>query len=219
MLFCHITSKIKGEKYPNLLTEKAGAWPSVCFMNGSGDVVAMQNYRKMTSDGVDAFKQTLATDVKEFYDLQKKANTGDKKAKAEFFMRRFELGHLKSSDLAAATKKGTFLNEDQVLEVKERLIEILTEELLEGVDYDKPATFGPFAKKLLEQHKTIGLPEGPSGINPWIVILEDAYLRKDVKTFEMAFTALKAAGLSRRKKFVEERQKQLAELKKGAKKK
>ena len=60
-------------------------------------------------------------------------------------------------------------------------------------------------------------PEGPAGINPWYIILEDAYLRRDARTFGMAFTALKAAGLGSRKAFVNKRQQQLEELRRGKK--
>ena len=54
------------------------------------------------------------------------------------------------------------------------------------------------------------------GINAWRVIMEDAYLRKDGKTFAMAFTAIKAAGF-RSKKFVEANQKRLESIQKGGK--
>ena len=64
----------------------------------------------------------------------------------------------------------------------------------------------------------IGFPRREfAGMNPWYVILEDAYARRDAKTFEMAFTALRAAGLGSRKAFVRKRQKQLDELKAGKK--
>jgi hypothetical protein len=179
--------------------------------------VAKQRAGAVRDNGVAAFEATLATGVKAFYDLEKAAKSGDKKAKAEFFMRRFDLGHLEVDDLHAAVKAPSFLTKDQLVLVQERLMELRVKACLAGLDQTEKETFGPYAKKLLQLHKTIGLPEGPAGINPWYVILEDAHQRRDAKTFEMAFTALRAAGLGSRKAFVTKRQKQLDELKAGKK--
>ena len=198
--------------------EKDGAgYPYVCFLDPNGHVVAKQEPGATRENGVAAFEATLATAVKAFYDLEKAAKSGGKKAKAEFFMRRFDLGHLGTDDLHAAVKAPSFLTKDQLSLVQERLMELRVKNCLEGLDQTKTETFGPYAKKLLQLHKTIGLPEGPAGMNPWYVILEDAYRRRDAKTFEMAFTALRAAGLGSRSAFVNKRQKQLDELKAGKK--
>jgi hypothetical protein len=219
VLFCSITSHVKDEPYPNLHHEKDGAgFPYVCFLDKNGHVVAKQRAGAVRDDGVEAFATTLTTQVKAFYDLEKAAKSGDKKAKAEFFMQRFDLGHLAADDLQAAVKAPSFLTKDQLALVQERLMELRVKSCLEGLDQTKKETFGPYAKKLLQLHKSIGLPEGPAGINPWYVILEDAYGRGDAKVFEMAFTALCAAGLGSRKVFVDKRRKQLAELKARTKK-
>lgn len=217
MLFCYIDSHVADEPYPDLMYEKDGAgYPYVCFLDPNGHLLAKQKSEATREDGVAAFEATLATGVKAFYDLEKAAKNGGKKAKAEFFMRRFDLGHLGMDDLQAALE-AAFLSEDQLPLVQERLMELRVKDCLEGLDQTKKETFGPCAEKLLKLHKTIGLPEGPAGWHPWNVILEDAYRRRDAKTFEMAFTALKAAGLGSRKAFVAKRQKQLDELKAGKK--
>lgn len=213
VLFCHITSQVKGEPYPGLLDEKGGAgWPYVCFMNDSGQFVARQQRSKVRDDGAAAFEATLTGEVKEFYDLKKAAKGGDNKAKAAFFMKQFELDHLTLDAMKEALGKGRFLSKTQTAEIRERLMEYSVRDCLEGLDTTKPKTFGRYAKKLMKLHKTVGLPEGPAGMTPWYVILEDALERKDAKTFEMAFRALRATGaISRR--FFELRSKQLADLK------
>lgn len=217
-LFCYVDSKLEGAKYPNLLREKDGAgYPYVCFLNAEGNVIAKQGRAQIAEHGVDAFVSTLDTHVKKFTELRAKASKGDKKAVAAFFMLRFDLGHLKTNDLQGAMQ-AKWLDADQKALVQERLIQLRVDETLKGLDQDKPETFGPYAKKLMAQHKGLGLPEGPAGFTAWYVILEDAYRRKDAKTFELAFTAMRAAG-ARHPTFIKQRQKQLAELKAAKKNK
>lgn len=212
MPFLHVTSKVDGEPHPNLLQEKGGAGPPyIAFLDAQANLLAQVSYAKMRELGVGAFAAALEGDVASFYALQKKAATGDAAAKREFFMRRFELDHQGIDELRAAIGKGTFLTEDQVAEVKDRLVEMLTNKTLAGLDESKPQTFAPYAKKLLGQHADLGLPEGPAGLTAWFVILEDAWLRRDAKTFGIAFTAMKAGGMTA-KSFVTKNTARLKEL-------
>jgi hypothetical protein len=211
--FIHVASKVKGDPYPDLLDEKGGdGWPFVCFLDHDGNLIARQD-RGAMRDGVAAFQATLEDQVKAFYELKQKADAGDKEAKVEFFMMRFDLGHVGVAEMRKALAKDSPLDDFQKDAVREHLVELATQEVLKGLEQDKPETFGPFAKKLLAQHKTIGLPEGGAGITPWYVILEDAYTRKDPATFKLAFTAIKAAGM-RRKAFVDKHQSRLEEISK-----
>ena len=193
------------------MSEKGGlGWPYVCFLSDTGEVIAQQSYSKMEVVG---FAETLADDVQAYRVLAEKAASGDKQAQTQFFMMRFALGSLAPDELEAALGKPEFLSDRQAVRVKLKLLEVETQSILKGIDYNAPDTFGPRAAKLLELQKRVGLPEGAAGINPWLVVLEDAYLRKDAPDFEMAFTALKAAGM-RNDRFVQQRQKQLDEIKK-----
>ena len=211
VLFLHITSRVEGEPHPDLMSEKGGlGWPFVSYLSETGEVMAQQSYSKMEVAG---FEETLADDVQAYSVLAKKAASGDVQAQAEFFMMRFELGTLSPAELEAALGKQGFLSDKQVVRVRLKLLEVETQSILKGIDYNAPETFGPYAAKLLALQKRVGLPEGAAGINPWLVVLEDAYTRKDAPVFEMAFTALKAAGM-RNDRFVQQRQKQLDEIKK-----
>ncbi len=56
MLFVHNTSRVDGEKYPNLLREKGfSSFPTLCFLDGNGNMLVTQHERT-----VRGFKQTLA---------------------------------------------------------------------------------------------------------------------------------------------------------------
>ena len=215
--FCHITTHIEGQANDDLLARKGGegGWPYVLFMDEDGNPLAAVDGGTMKDSGFAAFRSVYDSDVKQYLELRERAAKGDTKVKAKFFMRRFELGHFDAEQLVKGLKDED-LDGKQREEVRVRLVELRTNELLHGLDTGRPETFGPTAKKLLAQHADIGLPEGPDGITAWYVVLEDAYLRKDPKTFEMAFTAIRAAGM-RKKRFIDLRTKQLEELRKGAK--
>ncbi len=214
--FVHVTSRVEGEKYADLSLKAGPGWPQAAIFDRNGLLLARIDTVAIRSEGAAAIEQVLNEEVAAFEDLRKKAAKGDKEARAEFFMARFDLGHVGVAEMRGALGKGSILDEYQRDTVREQLVELATTECLAGHDADKPETFGPYAKKLLAQHKAIGLPEGPSGITAWRVIMEDAFLRKDAATFALAFTAIKATGITG-KKFNEANKKRLASLRQAGK--
>ena len=91
MLFCHNTSRVEGDAYPNLLREKGGAgFPMLAFMDEDGDVLVKQTER--TPSG---FLRTLARLEPPFVkarQLARKAAAGDKAAAAELVVLEIERG-------------------------------------------------------------------------------------------------------------------------------
>lgn len=209
--FVHIASKVKGEKYPELFRKVGMGWPQAAIFDALGRFIARVETSAIRVDGVAAIEEVMSGEVAAFYELEKKAAKGGKKARAAFLMARFEIGHLTSVEMHKAIGKGSILDSFQREALREVLVDLETAECLKGLDSGKPATFGPYARKLLAQHRSIGLPEGPAGITAWRVIMEDAYLRKDAVTFAKAFTAIKATGITG-KKFSETNQKRLESI-------
>lgn len=206
----HITSHIKGEKYPNLLSEKGGGgFPHLAFLDESGNVLAKPKQRSVAG-----FTETLKTKVPEFFALKKKAAKGGKAAKATFLMKRFELGHLDAAAMTAAIGEGTILNESQIKLISGKLAEKRVSEITRGVNFRDESTFGPIAKKLLALEKKEGLPPGRGGMNAWYIIMGDAYQRKDAKGFERALNAMKKGGANN-PRFVTAQEKRLKEIQGG----
>ncbi|MEE2888628.1 MAG: hypothetical protein VX951_14455 [Planctomycetota bacterium] len=211
-MFLHITSRIKSEKYPDLLSEKGGrGFPHLAFMDQDGNVLAKPKKRSVAG-----FTETLTTEVPAFFALKKKAVEGSKADKAAFLMRRFELGHLNTDQMSKAIGKGTILNEKQIKTITGKLAEAKVTEITRGVNFRDDSTFGPIAKKLRALEKSDGLPPGRGGLNAWFIIMGDAYHRKDVKEFERALTAMKKGGANN-PRFIKAQEERLKELQGGKK--
>jgi hypothetical protein len=192
VLFLHITSRIKDDKYQGLLQEKGGrGFPHLAFLDEEGNVLA-----KPAKRSVAGFTETLTTAVPEFFALKKKAATGKDADKAAFLMRRFELGHLDPAQMTKAIGKGTILNPEQIKQITGKLAEAKVAKITKGVNFRDESTFGPMAKKLLALEKSDGLPPGSPGLNAWFIIMGDAHERKDAKGFERALNAMKKGGAS-----------------------
>jgi len=210
----HITSRIKGEKYPDLLKEKGGrGFPYLAFMDAEGNVLAHPKGRS-----VEAFDATLSGDVPEFFDLQKKAEAEDssKEDKAAFFMKRFALGHLDSKQMKKAIGKGSILSDEQVKQITGKLAEAKVEEILRGVNPRDEKKVGKAAKQLIALEKSDGLPPGRAGLNAWFIIMTDASQKKDAKGFERAFSAMKKGGANN-PRWIKAQEERLKELQGGKK--
>ena len=207
----HISSKVHGEKYPELHLKVGMGWPQAGIFDAEGQWIARVDTTSLRSDGVAAIQAVLAGEVAGFYALRDKAAQGSRESRAAYLMARFDRGHLTPAEMRGAIGKGSVLGEFQRETVREVLVDLETAACLQGLDGSRPETFGPVAKKLLAQHRSLGLPEGPSGISAWRVIMEDAYLRRDPAVFAMALTAIKATGITG-KKFLEANQKRLKSI-------
>lgn len=99
MLFLHNTSRIEGEKYDKLLSEKGfRGFPSLAFMDAEGEVLTSSMARKVTS-----FEQTAAA-LAQVAELSKADKEGklEGDAAAKFILASIDLGKM---DLAEATRR------------------------------------------------------------------------------------------------------------------
>ena len=95
VLFCHVTTRVKGDKYDGLLREKGGTgFPTLVFMDAAGEVIAKQGART-----VSAFQATL-TSLTNLRALEARAKDGDQTVKVDMALTRIELGALATVDAA-----------------------------------------------------------------------------------------------------------------------
>ncbi len=86
-MFCHITSHIDGEKYPDLHREKGGnGFPTLIFLDADGKVQARQQKRS-----VEGFASTLAS-LNELDKRASQANAKEPKVANGLFLSRLHLG-------------------------------------------------------------------------------------------------------------------------------
>lgn len=98
VLFLHVTTRIEGEKYGDLLSEKGGTgFPWLVFMNPEGDVIAPHNDAR----SVAGFRRTLDRATR-WSAAKAKADGGDKVARADMLFLETELGRMEVVDLEDA---------------------------------------------------------------------------------------------------------------------
>jgi hypothetical protein len=212
VLFCHITTQIQGEKNGRLLGEKGGnAFPYLAFLDADGRVCA--KHPSGVARTVDGFSAT-AQKARDFLALKKKAET-DKAAAVDFFFQAAEISHFTAAEARERSKTLAELTDDQKKRVEQILLALDVQEIAGGVNWQDKKTMADAGAKFLEMKKAGRIPTGDREMQSfWICIMEHAYAQKNAALFEEGFSALKEKFGSRmNKKFLEEREKQLAELK------
>lgn len=112
--FLHTTTKIEGHPYDGLLREKGfGGFPSLAFMDASGNVIANQGDRS-----VKGFRETHAA-VKSFQDLQARVAKGEKGLEFELFVAEWNLGTLDFDKAKARVEGMSKLSEEQRKQAKQ----------------------------------------------------------------------------------------------------
>ena len=128
VLFSHITSRVDGAKYPNLLSEKGGrGFPYCVFLDEEGNVLAKHEGPR----NVEGFTKT-ANSVKSFLELKEKAASGDEGAKFDYLLARIELGHL-SADDAKKECDGLKLTKVQSAKIEKALTNLMISDTIKGV--------------------------------------------------------------------------------------
>ena len=223
VVFCHITSQVKEDKYPELLSQKGGGgFPYFVFLDETGVVLSKVVYPKRGQDfDMKWFKGSAGNAAREAKDLQwklddlkKKAAAGDMDAKVEYFEIRMDLGWLDLKE-ARADMKTLRLTKAQREDFEEKLLNMEVMEILEGVTRDKKTQIEA-GKKFEAMQKAGRIPTAADAIgNFWSLLLSYAESGKDVALYEKGLNALKEKfGKDRRfRKWFAEREKVLQRLK------
>ncbi len=216
VLFCHITSRVPGEKHGNLLSEKGGrGFPHMAALDSDGNVIAVHQGRRDPS----GFAETMKA-ASRFMDLVKKAEAGDKAAKFEVLVHRLKMGSLSGPEAEKAAGELGPLSKEQQKTLEGLLADAAVRGVLEGMTRD-PNSRLEAGKKFLEMKKA-GKP-APSGEREfqvyWILMMDYAEKQKDAATFEEALKALKArfGNSSQAQKFFKDKEEALRKLKEEGK--
>jgi len=211
VLFCHITTHIKGEKHGNLLEEKGGeGFPHIVFMDSEGAVLAVHEEDRTA----EAFGKT-GEKAKSFVALKAKADKGDKAAKIDFILARMDLGQIKPEEAEKQIKEAGKLSKEQQAKFDGMMVNMSIMETVKGIDSEDAAKAA--GKKFYEMQKA-GKP-GPTSeqaVQPYYILgMNAAEELKDAAVFEKNLKALKDKfGTNpQAKKFFEAKEKKLEELK------
>ncbi len=220
VLYCNITTHVETDKHQDLLGKKGGAgFPHIVFMDQKGGVMA-QHTAPRTVEGFIYTAQSAKETGQMLADLAKKAAGGDAKAKKDYFMRRFELGHFSVSEATDAIK-GLDLSEEEMTTVNRRLAALEIQEVLQDVTEDE-ATQIRAGKRFYEMAKVGRIPDDMGMGQPfWILMFSYAESEKNVETYEYALAGLKELFSDMMdnpsvKAFIDGKETALAELKKGS---
>jgi hypothetical protein len=217
VLFCHITSKVDGEKYPNLLDEIGGSgFPHIAALDAEGAVIAKLSGGRTVA----GFKATIAHG-KVYVDTKKKADAGDKIAKIDLVILDVEMETLSMDDGKAKFKDLGELSKAQqdrwtALEVADEVMGIL-----KGTQPTEEAKIES-GKKFNEMRGKGSVPSAAreqafGGF--WSLILTYGEDAKDVEAFEAGLKILKDkyGDNPNAKKFFDEKEEALKKMKEETK--
>jgi len=189
VVFMHITTRIEGEKYDKLLSEKGGTgFPYLAYLDADGNVIAKHEGQRT----VDGF-ETTAGKAREFLELKKKAEGGDKAARIDLLKKQIEFRHFDSLEAKKRVEAMADLDEATKKDLLEKIVALKIYEILGTITADK-ATRAAAGKKYNEMRLAGEIPNGERELQYfWMFILEYAESIKDVKLYEDGVKAVEAA--------------------------
>lgn len=185
VLFCHVTTKVEGDKDQDLLSKMGGrGFPTLLWLDAEGDKLASQGDRTVAG-----FRKTGSALIA-LQNLEKADRTEEQEV--EYFLARIALGQM---DFAAAKEAAKKLkaNDELAAQIDAALLNLEIEEKLKAVrTRDEAAETG---KEFAEMVKAGRAPTA-KGINTaqfWMMVSEHAYDESDAKLFEQCVNQVKAA--------------------------
>ncbi|RMH04851.1 MAG: hypothetical protein D6702_02080 [Planctomycetota bacterium] len=148
MPFLHITTRIEGHPYDNLLREKGGrGFPTLQFMDADGNTLAVQSERTVAG-----FERTLA-ELTRLLDLEKRVAAGEKGLENGLFLARFRLGRISYAEAREQAGRLKDLTAEQKRELAALLLDGEVQEIISGAgrDPEKIAAAGRRLKELLAE--------------------------------------------------------------------
>ncbi len=180
-------------------------------MDAEGTVLA-------THEGPREIKNFAETGAKarSVIDLQKRAAGGDEKAKIELFVLQVEMGSIPYAK-AVEQAKSLKLSDEQRKKLDAQFLNLEVMELVNAIDSQEGAVEA--GKKLFTSfYKAKRIPTGEEATQAfWGLILTYGDVEKDVAAFEAGVAGMKKqlADEPRAKKFLEDLDKKLEEMKSG----
>jgi len=180
VLFLHNTSRVEGEPYPDLLSEKGGTgFPYLVVLDAQGEVLAPHNGPRT----VEAFAKTTSTS-ETYFELMKKYEAGDKAAAAGYLQAGLELGAIsadRARELLASLEKISDA-EREAIELK-----IMDAEFMSIIRSVRTIETAVAAGETLAAMIEAGFePEGDQAINTWAMISYYATEKKNAELLSRA---------------------------------
>ncbi|MHC4340064.1 MAG: hypothetical protein ACYSX0_07630 [Planctomycetota bacterium] len=179
VMFLHITTRIEGRKYDDLLTQKGGrGWPSVLAMDADGNVVGQHSGPRT----VDGFARTMRQ-AAEFVDLKAKAVAGDRKARIDCTLALARMGQLTRPKLEAAIGKLGVLSAEDKRAYQSVLADLMMDEIQRTA----------VGERFLEMERKGLVPTDPSKRATFFyAIWNNADFKGDIELMERSLRELKA---------------------------
>jgi hypothetical protein len=209
VLFAHITSKVEGDKYPDLLTEKGGrGFPHLAILDAGGNVVA-----KPPSRTVEGFQTALA-EGRKLADLKAKKDPTAAE-QVDLLILEIGLGGLKFDE--AKERAGAIKGLDEELEAKlaQGLLPLEVRSLLPAGRNPAPELRIAAGKTFAEMFRAGRIPADDESIQPFFIfMLDHAEAVKDAELFRTALGKLteRFGDNPRAKGFFDAQQARLAKL-------
>lgn len=184
MLFCHIDSKVKGLKHPDLRKEKKlTGLPSLAFLDDKGVVLLKVPFQQRTIPGL----RKSAARAGEYLRLRAAVAKGDAKARPLFLRMQMQERQL---DLPTAQKlrKGLEGKPELLAELDLLLLHLSISTRLREAGQKKRAELGPEFWKMWTQGPKPGLAVGRGY---WYAVLEWAERERKVEVFAQALQAFR----------------------------
>jgi len=187
-LFCHVTTKLKGDADQTLLSQKSSrvAFPTLLFMDHNGDVLSKQGERSVA-----AFRRSVAA-LDSIKRLEKVAAQGDVAAKASLFLAKLSLGKFdfKSARVASASLK---FDDEQKKAVAAAMTNLEVDHIY--ADARKEGSFAQLGAKFLAMKKAGRVPTSRyPQLRFWTQIMNLAQNQADAQLYEEAMKAYHAAA-------------------------
>lgn len=191
VLFTHITSRIPGEKYGDLLQEKGGrGFPHLVFMDAEGEVLAVHKGART----VEGFQATAAS-AQRYLDLKAVADKTPEQ-KLELFLAELDLGKLDLQQARQRKAELSGLTPEQETRVGQALTDL---EVMDALEKARPqsreeatrikAELGAKFQAMFAEGRRPSSDQAAEAF--YGLILEHAEQQKDAASFEAALNAMR----------------------------
>jgi hypothetical protein len=221
VLFCHVTTHIKGRAHDDLLQQMGGrGWPSFFILDGEGKKWGTVNLTAFPPEGIGDFTAALDAAVKakaDVAELSAKAAKGEEGAKLELLRKELELGHLTHAAAQERVRSLGELDPETTKDLAGRLAAVEFSEL--EVTVKDQESLAAASKEIYAMAKAGRIPSGrDAAVGFWQAVLSYGSANSDPEAFELALKKMEEllSGDPRWKAFHDRMSQRLEELKAGA---
>jgi hypothetical protein len=186
VLFLHNTSRVEDEPYPTLLRDKGfGGFPSLCFMDAEGNVLAKPPQRTVAS------YQETAAGAQALLTLRNKGAKRTPAEEKELFLTELRLDLIPAAEIAKRGAAIPSLSDEEKAAMQQKIVDSEYAALM-----GKMREIGPeaLATQVAEMAKANRIPSGRNQTSFWTQVLTHAAKQKDVALAEQAFAKAEEAS-------------------------